>query len=141
MQPPDVQGVTWLRLPAAEESIEQFSAFILGHAKTAGMSQERFPILELALEELLVNVVSYAYDGEPGWIRVGCGTLQGRFLLWIEDQGKPFNPLARAEPDVNEGIDERRVGGLGIHLVKSMTDGLTYSRHGNSNLLEVQFKS
>jgi len=136
---PEAEGMSWLRLPATSDSIEKFRAFILDQAGRAGLSEERFPVLELALEELLVNVVSYAYDGKPGWIRVGCGTGRQSFQVWIEDQGKSFNPLTRAEPELNASVEERSIGGLGIHLVKTLSDGISYRRLGDCNLLEVRF--
>jgi serine/threonine-protein kinase RsbW len=136
---PDAQGITWLQLPARSSSIEEFRAFILSQAQSAGLPDERLPVLELAIEELLVNIVSYAYDQTPGAIRVGCGANQGRFLLRIEDQGRPFDPIAQPHPDPYAAIDDRTVGGWGIHLVRSLADSMSYSREADCNLLEVQF--
>ncbi len=129
----------WLTLPSDPESLEEFRAFVLPRAQKFLIPVAKLPVLELALEEILLNVISYAYDGNPGLIRVGCGADNTRFVVSFRDDGKYFNPLEREEVSVDAPIDDRPVGGLGIHLVKNMVDEISYRRVDESNVLEVAF--
>lgn len=129
----------WLTLPSHAESLEEFRTFVLSRARISRIPPAKVPVLELALEEILVNVISYAHEGNAGIIRVGCGADRSRFVVSIQDDGKYFNPLDMEKPDVDAAIDQRPVGGLGIYLVRSMVDDIRYCRIGESNVLEVAF--
>ncbi len=96
--------------------------------------------IELVLEELLVNVFHYAYPGDtPGQVTLHCHRHEGNLVFAIQDRGVAFDPLARDDIDTSQDIEERRIGGLGIHLVKNMVDSLTYERQDGSNILTVVF--
>ena len=86
----------------------------------------------LAFEELFVNVCSYAYE-ERGNIEV-LGEVDGNQLkVTIIDTGLPFNPLQKNDPDLNTGIQDRSIGGLGVFLAKKYVDELTYSYKDGQN--------
>ncbi|MGB7291897.1 MAG: ATP-binding protein [Thermodesulfobacteriota bacterium] len=92
--------------------------------------------LNLSLEEILTNIIKYGYDDDDEHIiLVRLYLNQGQVYIEVEDDGKPFNPLEVEPPDINKPIDERPIGGLGIHLVKNHMDSLDYRRNGNRNLL------
>ncbi len=129
----------WLTLPSEPDSLEKFRAFVLPRMQRSPIPAAKLPVLELALEEILINVISYAYDGNPGVIRVGCSADRHRFVVSFRDNGKYFNPLEREEVSVDATIDDRPIGGLGIHLVKNMVDEISYRRVDESNVLEVAF--
>lgn len=95
--------------------------------------------LNLSLEEVLANVISYAYD-DPHQRSVEVRLKVGRSQVWaeIEDEGREFNPLEAAPPDTEAGLDERRVGGLGIHLVRSLMDSVEYRREKGRNILTMR---
>lgn len=126
-----------LTLPSRAESLEKFQAFVRSRAQCSQIPPAKLPVLELALEEILVNIISYAHNGKAGLIRVRCGADLTRFIILIEDDGEYFNPLDREEPDTTAAIENRPVGGLGIYLVKSMVDDIRYCRVGESNVLEM----
>jgi anti-anti-sigma factor len=100
------------------------------------------PTLNMALDDLLNNVVQYAFPNDPtahtivveGEVRDECVTLT------ITDDGIPFNPLTVATPDLSLLLHEREVGGLGIHLIRSMFDEVTYHRNVGRNVLTVKKK-
>jgi phosphoserine phosphatase RsbU/P len=95
--------------------------------------------VSLALEEILTNVISYGYDdSEEHQILVRLSLEGGNFTAEVEDDGRPFNPLAVAEPDITKPVDERAVGGLGIHLVRKLMDGVEYKRQGDKNILTIK---
>ena len=111
------------------ETIDEFCAFNKLPSDT-GFA------LNLSLEEVLTNIIKYAYnDNDEHTILVRLYLNRGRAYIEVEDDGKPFNPLAVEPPDIHKPIDERPIGGLGIHLVKNHMDSLDYRRNGNRNLL------
>ena len=130
-----------LRLPAQMDSIESFRSFVLSRAEALDIPVETLSKIELVLEELLTNIVSYAYPDREGSIELGCYPEPGNvFRLRITDWGIPFDPLAQEPPDLTTGLAERQIGGLGIHLARRMSDGLSYSREDGTNILEVIFR-
>lgn len=127
-----------LSRPAALDSVPELIGFVLDQAQACGLPVERLPGLELAAEEALVNVASYAYAGEPGQMSVECLGQEGLFRLEIEDQGQPFDPTQNRPPDLSQGIEERGVGGLGVFFMKKFMDRVAYRRQGNSNILTLE---
>ncbi len=100
------------------------------------------PTLNMALDDLLNNVVQYAFPNDPTehHIHVEGDVQDGRVILTITDDGIPFNPLSAAPPDLSLLLHEREIGGLGIHLVRSMFDEVTYHRNVGRNVLTVKKK-
>jgi anti-sigma regulatory factor (Ser/Thr protein kinase) len=95
--------------------------------------------LDLALEEVLANIIAYGYSDEREHrITVSLEVRSGEIRVEVEDDGRPFNPLDAPEPDTTQHPDERPVGGLGIHLVRQLMDGLEYRRQGDRNHLTMR---
>jgi anti-sigma regulatory factor (Ser/Thr protein kinase) len=129
-----------ITLPAALASLPLLLEHAQHAAEEAGLDEaERLDIL-LAAEEMLVNVVSYAYPDGGGDLRLDAEPLEGGrgLRLRIVDQGVAFNPLERPEPDTSIPLEERALGGLGIMLTRRKTDSLTYERAGASNVLIME---
>lgn len=94
--------------------------------------------LLLAAEEVLTNVASYAHeDGAEHWVRVTLDRAADGLTLRFADDGRPFDPLAAAPPDLASPVGERPIGGLGIHLVRSLVDRAEYARVGGENVLTL----
>jgi serine/threonine-protein kinase RsbW len=131
----------WLRLPADSNSLEEFRGFVLHRAKQNIKSRKVLYSVKLALEEVLVNVISYAYEGrEMGIIDVGCSFITDKkFSIKVRDRGKWFNPLKLTEPDLDLDSDDRPIGGLGIFLAKSVTDEMRYHRDHEHNILTMSY--
>ena len=111
-------------------------------ARIHALSEERVLVVQLVVEEAFVNVCSYAYDNEPGRFEINCITDQRPEGLTIEiwDDGKPFNPLSYAlSHDQTVDTSQRRVGGLGILLMRQMTDNIAYDRLRDSNRVRLTF--
>jgi anti-sigma regulatory factor (Ser/Thr protein kinase) len=97
--------------------------------------------VNLALEETLINVMSYGYgDSAEHRILVRVALDRGEVRAEVEDDGAPFNPLEAPVPDVSQPIEVRPVGGLGIHLTRQVMDALDYRRQGDRNLLIMRKK-
>ncbi|NUM75772.1 ATP-binding protein [candidate division KSB1 bacterium] len=97
--------------------------------------------VNLALEEVLTNTISYGYDdGAAHEIIVHFSMQDGELTLTITDDARPFDPLQAPAPDVNAALEDRPVGGLGIHLAKTMMDGMHYRYESGKNILTMKKK-
>src|SRR5215510_8070193 len=98
--------------------------------------------LKLGLEEIFINIISYGYtDNREHEIKVRLSAQPGEINAEVEDDGQPFNPLETPAPDTTQRLEERNIGGLGIHLVRKLMDGLEYRRQGDKNLLILKKKT
>jgi anti-sigma regulatory factor (Ser/Thr protein kinase) len=101
------------------------------------LDESRCNDLELALEESLVNVFNYAYSGEDGTVRISCRMEKDCLVVGIEDKGLAFSLIDAAVPDLAVDLSDRKIGGLGVHLVRSLMDDVRYRREADRNLLEL----
>lgn len=96
-------------------------------------------VVDLALEEMVTNIIKYGYDDEDVHdIGVRVEVLEREILITLEDDGHEFDPLQAPEPEKPDSIHERKIGGLGIHLVRNMAAGMTYRREDGRNILQVR---
>ena len=94
---------------------------------------------DLALEEHLTNVLNYGFaDTGIHEIVIRLEIVKGDFQIEIEDDGKAFNPLNHPEPDVSLPLSERSIGGLGIHLIRTFMDELSYCRERERNVFRMR---
>ncbi len=127
-----------IRLPAKRENLEKFSEHVLQCAEKQGIDRKRLIQINLSLEEVLVNICDYSYRDNEGDIEVICGLdNDNRFVIEITDSGIPFDIHSFDEPDLNADISERKVGGLGIYLIKKMMDDIQYRFEDNKNILKL----
>jgi serine/threonine-protein kinase RsbW len=95
--------------------------------------------LNLALEEVLTNVISYGFPaGGRHEIDVAIRHRDGSLQATVSDGGVPFDPLAQPAPDLAAPAEQRAVGGLGIHLVRALSEAIDYRRDGNRNVLSFR---
>ena len=94
---------------------------------------------DLALEEHLANVMSYAYeDAAPHEIRIRLALEKQRLQIEVEDDGRPYDPLSRPPVDTSVPLQEKPIGGLGIHLIQSLMDEVDYRREAGKNILRMR---
>ncbi|NGX53942.1 MAG: Serine/threonine-protein kinase BtrW [Chlamydiae bacterium] len=124
---------------AAMTNLSQMLGFIRQEASRVGVDETHIHKLELASEEALVNIISYAYPKKEGKILIQCSkSTPARFEITIRDQGVPFNPNdADVDTEVDKPMSQRKIGGLGIFLIRKMVDELSYRRDGNENVLKM----
>jgi serine/threonine-protein kinase RsbW len=95
--------------------------------------------MQVALDEVLANIVSYAHtDGSTHDIRVRLTVTPGVLEAEVEDDGRPVDPLTVPTPDLSAPLGERQVGGLGIHFVKRLMSEVRYARVGDRNRLVLK---
>ena len=100
---------------------------------------DAFDALHLAIEELVVNIVDYAYpDGENDYLDVDILRGEDNITLCFRDGGIPFNPLKKDKPDISLPINLRRIGGLGIYFVRKAMDAVEYEYTNGENVLTIR---
>jgi len=114
--------------------------FVEDNLKPAGFGATEINDILTACEEIIVNVMRYAYSAESGEIWLECGIRDGFFLVEVSDSGAPFNILAVPDPDISKPIEDREIGGLGIFLAKRLTDGMNYERKDDRNIVQMMKK-
>ena len=106
---------------------------------SCGLSAKCVLELNLILEEIAANVISYAYvDDRRHEILIQAALAQGTLVIEVEDDGRPFNPLVIPPPDFCLPLEKMPVGGRGLHLVKALTDSIVYERTGGKNRLVMR---
>ncbi|MGH7929760.1 MAG: ATP-binding protein, partial [Candidatus Binatia bacterium] len=125
-----------IKLTNQLSELERFSQTLTKFGQRHGLAPRVVHDLNLALEEILTNIVSYGYtDNREHEIKVRLSAQPGEVRAEVEDDGQPFNPLEAPEPDTAQSLEERTIGGLGIHLARKLMDGLEYRRRAGKNLL------
>lgn len=108
-------------------------------AQQAGVSENRIAALDLCIVELVNNIVDYAYRGRAGEIRLELTLGRGAAMLTVIDEGPAFDPLSVPPPAVPTSLDDARIGGYGIHLVRSSADACEYTRSEGRNVFTASF--
>jgi anti-sigma regulatory factor (Ser/Thr protein kinase) len=106
-----------------------------------GFSKKLIFEINLALDELFTNIISYGFkDDNQHIVKVTLTPGNDELCLCIEDDGKPFNPIEFETPDVSCSVEECKIGGLGIHIMKKLMDDVCYERCGDKNTLTLKKK-
>ena len=127
-----------LKLPAEISNLRKFIELVSRCAEEQGFSPDRRTEIGVATEEALVNVCNYAYQGGNGDVKVSCILDdENRFVIEIEDAGIPFDVLSIGEPDLINDIDQRKVGGLGVFIIRELVEDVQYRREDDKNVLKL----
>lgn len=112
---------------------------VRGEALRAGLSELEAKRLELACEEIIVNVIDHAYAAREGEINIEVTSPAAKEVqVVVSDDGPPFDPLtARTNPDTDLPLEAREAGGLGLFLVRQIVDQLDYERDGERNVVSL----
>lgn len=125
---------------ASIENIPQMVAFVAENAAAVGVHPRRVMHLELATEEAVTNICSYAYEVPPGQVSIRVSRADDAVRVEFIDNGVPFDPLAADAPDLQADLENREVGGLGIFLIRRLLDEVHYHRRDNKNILSLVIK-
>lgn len=126
-----------ITVAATTEQIPFISDFIEGLMSFSGFDSRKIMEVQLAAEEACTNVARYAYPGKDGNIRIVARMVGDRLNLTIEDWGVPFDPTAYAVALSQASAENRPIGGLGIHLIRSYVDGISFEFRDGKNALTL----
>jgi serine/threonine-protein kinase RsbW len=132
-----VRAIAHMKIRADLENLEKTRTFVSECASAQHFSAARVSEIELALEEAFANICNYAYAGEPGEIEVNCSTEDGGMVIEIIDSGAAFDITAVNDPDITADVSERKIGGLGIFLIRELMDNVVYRREGGKNIVRL----
>ena len=104
--------------PADINELAPVTVFLEEELDKAEASPKLMVTFAVALEELFVNVAHYAYPGSKGTVKIGIDTSGDSIVVQLTDSGIPFDPVAMPDPDITASAEERKIGGLGIYMVK-----------------------
>ena len=123
------------------EQVPQLADFVDMVCEEVGFDPSVSIQMNLAIEEAVVNVMSYAYPvGTVGNVIIEAQANEDCLTFTIIDNGTPFDPTAKSEVDTTLSAEERPIGGLGIHLVRQLMDSINYERIDNKNILTLRKK-
>ena len=128
-----------LSIPAIRENLPQALDFVGRNLDALGCDATVRMQLDIAVEEIFINISSYAYSPGTGpvTIRFEAGESPKSAILRFLDGGAPYDPLAKEDPDIHQPLMERRQGGLGIFMVKQYMDGMEYAYRDGQNILTL----
>lgn len=132
--------VSELKVDAKTEKLDEVLAFVDGHLEELECPVKTQMQIDIAVEELFVNIAHYAYGEGSGdaLIRVETQKDPKSIRITFVDQGTPYDPLKREDPDITLSAEERKIGGLGIFMVKKSMDEVSYEYKDGSNMLTIQ---
>jgi serine/threonine-protein kinase RsbW len=121
------------------KSLDSIREFVGKSAQLAGFSERDIYAVQLAADEASTNIIQHAYGGEGNEeIEVECEFRSGELTITLRDRGRSFDPTSVPEPNVNKGLDDRKIGGLGMYLIRKIMDEVYYeTAEGGSNLLKL----
>ena len=128
-----------LTVPAERNELDTVQGFVDEALDQVPCTPETRLQLQIAVEELFVNIASYAYAPNRGEAVIGCQVEQEPPSITIQfrDWGKPFDPLAKKDADITLSAEERGIGGLGIYMVKNSMDDVRYQYENGQNVLTI----
>lgn len=123
------------------KELERLGAFLSSLSGTMDMDDQTLFQVNLVCDELVTNIILYGYPPEEArmhTIRIDMGLVPDGWELRITDRGVPFNPLLKSSPRVDLSVEDRSIGGLGIHFVKQVMNDIVYERLNEENILMMK---
>ena len=129
-----------MTIDAAIENIPAVTAFVEEQLEQYNCPMKAQMQIDIAIDELFSNIAQYAYNPKTGkaTVRVEVTENPMAVIITFIDNGVPYNPLAKADPDVTLSADEREIGGLGIFMVKKSMDDINYEYKNGQNILKIK---
>lgn len=133
------QDVREIRVPANLKEVDRVRDFLQDAIAGLPLNEQDRLKIELALHEICVNIVRYAYPrGRKGEMAIRIWRDDGSLYIEVRDKGIPFNPVRKKNPDLTVKLRRGVPGGLGVYFFKTLMDGLSYRRAGGQNILTVR---
>lgn len=131
-----------ITVPALVQSIEPITDFVNEQLEAMDLPMKATMQIDIAIDELVGNIAMYAYSPNSGdvTVRVEFTESPRSVVITFIDSGTPYDPLKKDDPDVTLSLEKRKIGGLGIFLVKKSMDDMTYEYRSGQNILRIYKK-
>ena len=129
-----------LTIKARVENLNAVLAFVDAELEKLDCPMRAQMQIDVAVEELFVNIAHYAYAPGEGDAQITVRAADGMVEIEFRDSGVPYDPLAKADPDVSLSAEERQIGGLGIFMVKKTMDDMVYHYMDGQNVFKIRKK-
>ena len=128
-----------LIIEAVVDNLEAVNLFVHKFIEQFEVSKSTLMQLDLIVEEIFVNIASYAYSPNTGSVKILIEAKEEPHTVSLTfiDSGVPYNPLEKSDPDINLSVDDRQIGGLGIFLTKNLVDDISYKFVDGQNILQL----
>ena len=129
-----------LTVDATIKNIETVTDFINETLESYDCPMKAMTQIDIAIDELFGNIANYAYHPKvgPATVRIEVTDNPLAVVITFVDNGVPFDPLAKADPDITQSAEKRDIGGLGIYLVKKSMDDVSYEYKDGKNILKIR---
>lgn len=127
-----------LSITAKTENLDEVLSFVNCELEKQNCSMMAQMELDIAIEELFVNIAHYAYRPKEGPVTIQIDFKEDMISVVFIDNGIPYNPWERKDPDITLSAEEREIGGLGVYMVKKSMDHVDYSYEEGKNILTIQ---
>lgn len=129
-----------LTIDATIKNIEKVTDFVNEELEKLDCPMKAQIQIDVAIDELFGNIAHYAYNPEVGPVTIRVEVVQEPMavVLTFIDNGVPYDPLAKEDPDISLSADQRQIGGLGIYMVKKSMDEITYEYRAGQNILRIK---
>lgn len=129
-----------LTVDAAVENIEKVTAFVDEQLESFNCPLKVQMQIDIAIDELFGNIAHYAYHPStgPATVQVEVKEEPLEVIITFIDQGVPYDPLQKKDPDTSMSAEDRQIGGLGIYMVKKSMDGIAYEYRDGKNILKIR---
>ncbi|MCQ2521254.1 MAG: ATP-binding protein [Lachnospiraceae bacterium] len=126
-----------IKVPAVRQELDTVIGLLERLLEEEGCSPKMMIAIAIAVEEAYINIADYAYPGTRGDCTFSVCIEDGQATMILKDQGIPYDPLAKEDPDITLSADERQIGGLGIYMAKKTMDDIHYERKDEQNILTM----
>ncbi|MEE3451300.1 MAG: ATP-binding protein [Acutalibacteraceae bacterium] len=129
-----------LNIEATPENIDSVIAFVDEQLEEYGCGMKEQMAIDVAVDELFANIAHYAYNPETGYATVRIDVIKEPLSVEITfiDNGIPYDPLAKIDPDTSLSVEDRPIGGMGIFIVKKSMDLVNYEYKDGKNVLTIK---
>ena len=129
-----------LTIEATPENVDTVIEFVDAQLEEYGCGMKEQMAIDVAIDELFANIAHYAYNPDTGYATVRVDVLKDPLTVEVTfiDNGKPYDPLAKEDPDTTLSLEDREIGGMGILIVKKSMDAVSYEYKDGKNILTIK---
>lgn len=126
-----------LEIESKNENLNLVQNYVSNFMKENGFNENDKMKVDVIVEEVFINICSYAYNGSTGPCVIELKYDENKIIITFKDKGGQYDPLKRKDPDITLEAEDRPIGGLGIYMTKKMMDEVSYKYENNTNILTI----